>query len=69
MAGHDRQQHQGRFPATGPLGNKAELRAFRDMLVTASDRVQKLKTSGKSLEEAIAAKPFADLEPMWGKDF
>ena len=56
-------------PGHGPLGNKADLRAFRDMLVTASDRVQKLKTSGKSLEETIAAKPFSDLDPVWGKGF
>ena len=53
-------------PGHGPLGNKADLRKFRDMLVTARDRVQKLKTSGKSLEEAVAAKPLADLDPVWG---
>jgi cyclase len=54
-------------PGHGPLGNKSELKAFRDMLVTARDRVHKLKSSGKSLEEAVAAKPFADLDPVWGK--
>ncbi len=53
-------------PGHGPLGNKADLRKFRDMLVTARARVQKLKSSGKSLEEAVAAKPFADLDPVWG---
>jgi cyclase len=56
-------------PGHGPLGNKADLKSFRDMLVVARDRVQKLKTSGKSLEEAIAAKPFTDLDPVWGKGF
>jgi len=54
-------------PGHGPLGNKADLKSFRDMLVTARDRVQKLKSSGKSLEEAVAAKPFAGLDPVWGK--
>lgn len=54
-------------PGHGPLGNKADLRKFRDMLVTARNRVQKLKSSGKSLEETVAAKPFADLDPEWGK--
>jgi cyclase len=53
-------------PGHGPLGNKAELRKFRDMLVTVQARVQKLKSSGKSLEEAVAAKPLADLDPVWG---
>src|SRR4029077_4688735 len=51
----------------GPLGNKAELGKCREMLVTARERVQKLKTAGKSAEEAVAAKPFADLEATWGK--
>jgi len=54
-------------PGHGPLGNKSELKMFRDMLVTARDRVQKLKSSGKSLEEAVAAKPLSDLDPVWGK--
>ena len=54
-------------PGHGPLGNKADLRMFRDMLVTVRARVRKLKSSGKSLEEAVAAKPLADLDPVWGK--
>jgi hypothetical protein len=31
------------------------------MLVTAQDRVAKLIAEGKSLEDAVAAKPFADI--------
>lgn len=54
-------------PGHGPLGNKADLVKFRDMLVTARDHVQKLKSAGKSVEEAIAAKPLADLDAAWGK--
>src|SRR5580692_2169459 len=50
----------------GPLGNKADLTKFRDMLVTSSDRVVKLKSAGKSAQEAVAEKPFADLDPVWG---
>jgi len=57
------------IPGHGPLGNKSDLRAFRDMLLSARDRVQKLKTAGKTVDQAIAAKPFADLEPVWGKGF
>jgi cyclase len=56
-------------PGHGPLGNKSELKDFRDMLQTARDRVRKLKSSRKTLQEAIAAKPFADLDPVWGKGF
>ena len=50
----------------GPVGNKADLTKFRDMLVTSRDRVEKLKSAGKSAQEAVAEKPFADLDPVWG---
>jgi cyclase len=53
-------------PGHGPLGNKADLTKFRDMLVTARDRVQRLKAAGKSAQEVAADKPFADLDPVWG---
>jgi cyclase len=53
-------------PGHGPLGNKADLTKSRDMLVVARDRVQKLKTAGKSAEEIAASKPLADLDPVWG---
>jgi len=51
----------------GPLGNKADLMKSRDMLITSRDRVQKLKTTGKSALEAVAEKPFADLDSAWGQ--
>ncbi len=50
----------------GPLGNKADLTKARDMLITSRDRVQELKSAGKSALEAVAEKPFADLDPVWG---
>ena len=53
-------------PGHGPLGNKADLTKYRDMLVVARDRVQKLKTAGKSADEIVASKPLADLEPELG---
>jgi cyclase len=51
----------------GPLGNKADLTKFRDMLVTSRDRVDKLKSAGKSAQEAVEEKPLADLDAIWGK--
>jgi len=51
----------------GPLGNKADLTKSRDMLITSRDRVQKLKSTGKSALEAVAEKPFADLDSVWGQ--
>jgi hypothetical protein len=37
------------------------------MLVTSRDRVERLKSAGKSAQEAVAEKPFADLDAVWGK--
>ena len=56
-------------PGHGPLGNKADLRKFRDMMATARDRVRKLKTAHKSLQQTVAAHPLSDLDPVWGKGF
>jgi glyoxylase-like metal-dependent hydrolase (beta-lactamase superfamily II) len=53
-------------PGHGPLGNKADLTKFRDMLVVARDHVQKLRTAGKATDEIVASKPLADLDPVWG---
>src|SRR5258706_2378613 len=44
-------------PGHGPLGDQAELTQFRDMLVVAHDRVQKLKTGGQSAGGITARKP------------
>jgi glyoxylase-like metal-dependent hydrolase (beta-lactamase superfamily II) len=54
-------------PGHGALGTKADLTKYREMLMTVRERLQKLKTSGKSAQEAVAAKPLDDLEPVWGK--
>jgi glyoxylase-like metal-dependent hydrolase (beta-lactamase superfamily II) len=53
-------------PGHGPLGNKADLTKFRDMLVTSRDRIEKLKSAGRLAQEAVAEKPFADLDAVWG---
>jgi glyoxylase-like metal-dependent hydrolase (beta-lactamase superfamily II) len=56
-------------PGHGPVGDKAALTKYRDMLATVRDRVQKLKTSGKTAEETIHARPTADLDAVWGHGF
>ena len=56
-------------PGHGPLADKAALTKYRDMMVTVRDRVQKLKTGGRKVEEVVASKPTADLDPTWGKGF
>lgn len=56
-------------PGHGPLADRAALQRYRDMLVAVRDRVQKLKTSGRSLKDAQAAKPTASFDAVWGKGF
>ena len=57
------------IPGHGPIGNKASLTKYRDVLVTVRDRVQKLKAAGKKIEEVVAAKPTAEFDAVWGKGF
>jgi glyoxylase-like metal-dependent hydrolase (beta-lactamase superfamily II) len=52
-------------PGHGPVADKAALTEYRTMLVTARDRMTKLVKEGKSEDEIIAAKPFADLDAKW----
>ena len=55
------------IPGHGPVGNKSELAAFKDMLVAIREKVAALKESGKSLDQTVAAKPTADFDEKWGK--
>lgn len=48
------------IPGHGPMSNKAELEEYRLFLGQAVTRVEALRAEGKTLEEAVAAKPFAD---------
>ena len=53
-------------PGHGALSTKANMEEYRDMLVTARDRIQKLRNEGKSEADVVAAKPLADLDAKWG---
>jgi glyoxylase-like metal-dependent hydrolase (beta-lactamase superfamily II) len=52
-------------PGHGPLADKAALAEYRTMLITARDRMAKLVKDGKTEDEVVAAKPFADLDARW----
>jgi cyclase len=62
-------------PGHGPIADKAALTEYHTMLVTARDRMAKLVKDGKSEDDVVAAKPFADLDAKWaptelaGKNF
>ena len=57
------------IPGHGPIMTKADVVAFRQMLIEARDRIEKLMVAKKTVDEAKAAKPLADLEPKWGQGF
>jgi glyoxylase-like metal-dependent hydrolase (beta-lactamase superfamily II) len=50
-----------------PVGNKVEFQAFRDMLVAIRDNVAGLKKQGRTRDEAVAAKPTAAFDAIWGQ--
>jgi cyclase len=50
----------------GPLGNKAELQAYHDMLVVVRDRIAKLVRAGKSQDEVLTARPTKEFEEKYG---
>jgi glyoxylase-like metal-dependent hydrolase (beta-lactamase superfamily II) len=56
-------------PGHGPLGDRAALMKYRDMLATVRDRVQKQKMAGRMEQEVVAAKPTAEFDAAWGKGF
>ena len=57
------------IPGHGPVGGKADLILFRDVLVDIRDKVAALKKQGKPLPEVIAAKPSAGYDAEWGNLF
>ncbi len=57
------------IPGHGPLSNKAELRAYRDMLVKVSARIAAMVKAKKTLAQVVAAKPTQDFDGKWGNGF
>jgi glyoxylase-like metal-dependent hydrolase (beta-lactamase superfamily II) len=50
-----------------PVGHRTELRDFHDMLVAIRENVAVLKRQGRSREEAVAAKPTAKFDAVYGQ--
>jgi glyoxylase-like metal-dependent hydrolase (beta-lactamase superfamily II) len=51
----------------GAVGSKADLRSYHDMLAAVRDKVAALKSAGASEQEAVAKKPTAEFDGVWGK--
>jgi glyoxylase-like metal-dependent hydrolase (beta-lactamase superfamily II) len=54
------------IPGHGPVGDRAALVEFRDMLVAVRHNVARLKHEGKTLAETVAAKPTARFDAKFG---
>jgi glyoxylase-like metal-dependent hydrolase (beta-lactamase superfamily II) len=54
-------------PGHGPVGNRAELAEFRDMLVAIRGNVAALKAKGLPLGDTIKARPTAAFDAKWGQ--
>jgi len=52
-------------PARGKVTDGGSIKAFRDMIVTVRNRVQKLAQAGKTENEIVAAHPTSDFDAQW----
>jgi glyoxylase-like metal-dependent hydrolase (beta-lactamase superfamily II) len=57
------------IPGHGPLSNKAELKAYRDMLAKVYANVDAMVKARKTLAQVIAARPTKDYDAKWGNGF
>jgi len=57
------------IPGHGPLANRADLQAYRDMLATISGRIRDQMRAKRTLEQVQAAKSTAEFDAVWGKGF
>jgi cyclase len=53
-------------PGRGRVGTKKDLEDYLAVMIALRDRVTKLIRDGKTMEEAVALKPTADLDAKWG---
>lgn len=54
------------IPGHGEVAGARELTAFRDMLVRVRDLIAPMVARGMTEDEVVAAKPTAELDPVWG---
>jgi glyoxylase-like metal-dependent hydrolase (beta-lactamase superfamily II) len=52
-------------PGRGPVGTKRDLIEYREVMLKLRERITQLIKEGKSLEQAIAAKPTMDFDAHW----
>jgi cyclase len=57
------------IPGHGPVSGRADLEAYRKMLVETTTRVRTLRAEGKTADEVVASVPNADYDATWGTSF
>ena len=57
------------IPGHGAVGDKSQLAYYRDLLVSAREKVAALKKQGRPLDEIVTAKPTAATDAQWGSGF
>jgi cyclase len=57
------------IPGHGPVATRADLQAYRDMLVQVRQRIKVLITAGKTMDEVVAAGPTKDFDAKWGRGY
>lgn len=57
------------IPGHGPVGDRAQLRFYRDLLATVRDEVAALKKRGRTLDDVVAERPTAAYDAKWGGSF
>ena len=53
------------IPGHGPLAKPADLRNYRDMLITLRDRIRTMANDGMSIDQIVAADPTSNLSGSW----
>jgi hypothetical protein len=54
-------------PGHGPVADRRQLVAYRDMLVAIRKNVAELKAKGLTVDQVIAAKPTSAFDATWGQ--
>ena len=55
------------IPGHGPVATRAELVAYRDMLVAVGRKVREAVEAGRSIDEVLASRPTADFDDRYAK--
>ena len=53
-------------PGHGPVGNKTQLIAYRDMLLDVTRKIATRKKAGATMAEVVASKPTRAYDAKWG---